>query len=110
MVKLVNSELIKFIYGMRKFKHLLLLLLISTSITAFGQATKQVKTRKKILEKQAIEKQKAQEKAVEEGKKRHLKIQTKETRKRMKKSAKKAKRIQDKKGPKKKFFLLRIFG
>ncbi len=57
---------------MRTFKYILTIALISVSITVFSQETKVVKNRKKILEKQEQEKEKAQEKSIEEGKKRHL--------------------------------------
>src|ERR1051325_7264036 len=61
-------------------------------------------------ERKAFQKKEAQrikaEKAIEKGKKKHLKMQTKEVRKRMKKSQKESERIN---GNKKKFFLVRWF-
>lgn len=95
---------------MKQLKNLLTIFFILFSLTAFSQGKRQNKAREKMLVKQAEQKKKAQEDSVDEGKKRHRNIQTKETKKRMKKSAKRSKRLQDKKGPKKKFFLLRIFG
>ena len=55
---------------MRAFKYILTIALISVSVTVFSQETKVVKNRKKILEKQEQEKEKAQEKSIEEGKER----------------------------------------
>ena len=94
---------------LRVFKYLITVLLISLSISAFSQETKMVKKRKKILEKQEQEKEKAQEKAIKDGKKRHLNIQTKKTKKRMKKQAKKSKALNNRRQGKKKSFFARIF-
>ncbi len=69
-----------------------------------------VKNRKKMLEKQEVEKKKAEEKAMEEGRDRHMNIQTKATKKRMKKMAKKSKAVNRNRGGKKKSFFARIFG
>lgn len=95
---------------MRRFKYIVSILFIVVSITAFGQETKQVKNRRKMLEKQEIEKKKAEEKAIEEGKKRHMNIQTKKTKKRMKKMSKKSKAVNRQRSGKKKSFFARIFG
>lgn len=95
---------------MKRLKHILTITIILLSLSAFSQGKRDQKVRERMLQKQAEVKKKAQEDSVEEGKKRHRNIQTKQTKKRMKKSAKKSKRLQDKKGPKKKFFLLRAFG
>jgi len=96
---------------MKVLKNIVAIALIFISLSGFSQAEKNVKRRKKMLEKQKIEKEKAQDKALEEGKKKHMEIQTKETRKRMKKHAKQTKRYKNGKPPeKKKFFLFRIFG
>ncbi|OFZ01943.1 MAG: hypothetical protein A3K10_04885 [Bacteroidetes bacterium RIFCSPLOWO2_12_FULL_31_6] len=95
---------------MRAFKYILTIALISVSVTVFSQETKVVKNRKKILEKQEQEKEKAQEKSIEEGKERHLNIQTKETKKRMKKNAKKTEAANKRRQGKKRSFFARIFG
>jgi len=84
--------------------------LIILSVSVFSQETKMIKNRKKILEKQEQEKEKAQEKAIEGGKKRHLNIQTKETKKRMKKHAKKTEADNNRRQGKKRSFFARIFG
>ena len=94
---------------MRVFKYILTVVLISVSISVFSQETKMVKNRRKILEKQEQEKEKAQEKGLEDGKKRHLNIQTKKTKKRMKKQAKKSKALNNRRQGKKKSFFARIF-
>lgn len=75
----------------------------------FSQETKMVKNRRKQLEKQEVEKQKEGEKAIEDGKERHLNIQTKAVKKRMKKQAKRSKALNRKRGGKKKSFFSRIF-
>ncbi|MCO6499703.1 MAG: hypothetical protein J5I47_04895 [Vicingus serpentipes] len=77
---------------MKVFRHLLTVALIAFSITAFSQETKQVKKRRKVLEKQEEEKDKAQEDSIKEGKERHLNIQSKEVKKRIKKNAKRDKK------------------
>ncbi|PKP46412.1 MAG: hypothetical protein CVT95_07030 [Bacteroidetes bacterium HGW-Bacteroidetes-12] len=91
---------------MRNIKYIVFSLLVLTSLNLMSQESKQVRQQRKVLEKQEIEKKKAQEKSIEEGKKRHENIQTKATKKRMKQSAKKSAKTR---GEKKKFFLFRIF-
>lgn len=59
-----------------------------------------------MLAKQEESKEKAAEKSIEEGKERHLNIQTKATRKRMKQTAKKSKKL----NRRKKSIFVRIFG
>ncbi len=95
---------------MKGFKYIVAVLLIAVSVTAFGQETKMVKNRKKMLEKQEQEKEKAKEEALEEGRKRHMNIQSKKTKKRMKKNAKRSKAVNRSRGGKKKSFFARIFG
>ena len=95
---------------MKGLKYIISTILIVIALSSFGQETKMVKNRKKMLEKQEVEKQKAQEDAMEEGKKRHMNIQTKATKKRMKKTAKKSKAVNRSRGGKKKSFFARIFG
>ncbi len=94
---------------MNRSKYLLYsLIFITISFSSCKQnPEKAVDKQKKVLEKQEIEKKKSEKKGIERGKKRHLNIQTKETRKRMKQSAKKSKNGGQ---PKKKFFVLRWFG
>jgi len=94
---------------MRGLKYLFAVALISLSLSVFSQETKGVKNRRKVLEKQEQEKKKAQEKGLEEGKERHLNIQTKAVKKRMKKQAKKSKEINRQRQGKKKSFFARIF-
>ena len=95
---------------MRVFKYIVTIALIIVSVSAFSQETKMIKNRKKILEKQEQAKEKAQEQAIENGKKRHLNIQTKETKKRMKKHAKKTEADNNRRQGKKRSFLARIVG
>ncbi len=94
---------------MKGFKYIIAIVLVSLSLSVFSQKSTSVKNRKKILEKQEVEKKKAEEEAIEEGKKRHLNIQTKKTKKRMKKQAKKSKAINRQRSGKKKSFFARIF-
>jgi hypothetical protein len=94
---------------MRVFKYIVTVVLLSVSLSVFSQETKMVKNRRKILEKQEQEKKKAQEKGLEDGKKRHLNIQTKKTKKRMKKKAMKSKALNNRRQGKKKSFFARIF-
>jgi len=91
-VKLVNSDLNKLNHLMKALKHFLAVILILFSISAFSQETKQVKNRRKVLEKQEKEKEKAQEDSIKEGKERHLNIQSKKVKKRIKKNAKRDKK------------------
>lgn len=91
---------------MRGIKYVLMLVAFLASFSLFSQESKQIKTRKKMLEKQEEAKAKAVEKETEARLKRHKKIQTKETQKRMKKTAKKNKQYNN---HKKKFFLFRWF-
>lgn len=95
---------------MKGIKYIIALLFVVFSVTAFSQETKMVKNRKKILEKQEQEKEKAMEKSIEEGKKRHMNIQTKAVKKRMKKQRKKSERLNRQRAGKKKSFFARIFG
>ena len=67
---------------------------------------KSVRKRQEQLERQEAEKKRLGEKAHEEGVEKHMKIQTKETRKRMKKNKRKAKRHNDNRNE---FFLKRWF-
>lgn len=83
---------------MKGFKYIIAITFLALSISMFSQETKMVKNRRKQLEKQDVEKKKAGEAALEEGKKRHLNIQTKKTKKRMKKNAKRNKKMHKKKG------------
>jgi len=94
---------------MRGFKYIIAITFITLSLSMFSQETKMVKNRRKQLAKQEVEKKKAEEAALEEGKKRHLNIQTKKTKKRMKKQAKKSKALNRKRSGKKKSFFARIF-
>lgn len=82
------------------------LFLLSTELYAQGNA-RQLKKREQQLEKQEEAKKKAGEEAMEKGRKRHMNIQSKETRKRMKANKKKSKRLKENKKP---FFLWRWFG
>lgn len=84
--------------------------MILFALSAYSQETKMVKNRKKILEKQEVEKKKAEEEAMEEGRKRHMNIQSKSTKKRMKKNLKKSEAVNRKRGGQKKSFFARIFG
>lgn len=95
---------------MKGIKYIAAMLLIMISVSVFSQETKMVKNRKKVLEKQEEEKEKAMEKSIEEGKKRHLNIQSKEVKKRMKKQKKKSERLNKQRAGKKKSFFARIFG
>lgn len=95
---------------MKGFKYIVVVVLVSVSLSMFSQETKMIKNRRKQLAKQEVEKKKAGEEALEEGKKRHLNIQTKKTKKRMKKKAKKSKALNRQRSGKKKSFFRRIFG
>ena len=95
---------------MKALKYIFSLVMITVALTAFGQETKMVKNRKKMLEKQEEQKKKAQEEALEEGKKRHMNIQSKSTKKRMKQNMKKSKAVNRKRSGEKKSFFARIFG
>ena len=95
---------------MKGFKYIIAIAFLSLSLSMFSQETKMVKNRRKVLAKQEQEKQKAGEKALEEGKERHRNIQTKEVKKRMKKQLKKSKALNRKRSGKKKSFFARIFG
>ena len=94
---------------MNIFKNILTVILITVSISVFSQKTRTVKKRRKILEKQEQEKEKAQEKGLENGKKRHLNIQTKKTKKRMKIQARRSKALNKRRQGKKGSFFIRIF-
>lgn len=95
---------------MKGFKYIVAIVFLTVSLSVFSQETKMVKNRRKALAKQEVEKKKAGDKALEEGKKRHLNIQTKKTKKRMKKQAKKSKALNRQRSGKKKSFFARIFG
>ena len=86
---------------MKHLKYLFFAVFIASSFVGFSQ--KQVKQREKQLKAQEKEKKKAADDSINEGKERHMNIQTKKTKKRMKKTAKKSKRMRDGKGRKKKF-------
>lgn len=74
---------------MKLYKYFVTIFLIAFSISAFSQ--KSVKKREKVIAKQKEAKKKASEQASDEGRKRHLNIQTRKTKKRMKKNAKRSK-------------------
>lgn len=94
---------------MKALKYIITITLLTFSLSMFSQETKMVKNRRKMLIKQEQEKQKAGEKALEEGKERHRNIQTKAVKKRMKKQLKKSKALNRKRSGKKKSFFARIF-
>ena len=83
----------------------LFFVLLFTGIYA-QEEPRSVKKRKEQLEKQEDTKKKMAEEAHQEGIEKHMKIQTKETRKRMKKNKKKSKRINNNR---QEFFLKRWF-
>jgi cytochrome c biogenesis protein ResB len=95
---------------MKGVKYLVAVLFVSLSLAVFSQETKMMKNRKKMLVKQELEKKKAGEKAMEEGRERHRNIQTKEVRKRMKKQAKRSKAVNRQRSGKKRSFFVKIFG
>ncbi|MBL4670313.1 MAG: hypothetical protein HRT73_12415 [Flavobacteriales bacterium] len=82
---------------MKGFKYIITIAFLTISFSVFSQETKMIKNRRKALAKQDVEKKKAKEDAVEEGKERHLNIQSKAVRKRMKKNAKRNKKMHKKK-------------
>ena len=94
---------------MKGFKYIIAIVFVSLSLSVFSQETKVIKNRRKQLEKQEQEKQKEGEKAVEDGKERHMNIQTKAVKKRMKKQAKRSKALNRQRSGKKKSFFARIF-
>jgi len=94
---------------MKGVKYIISIIILSLSLSLFSQETKMVKNRRKQLEKQEVEKKKAGDQALEDGKKRHMNIQTKKTKKRMKKKLKKSKALNKKRTGKKKSFFGRIF-
>ncbi|PCI96030.1 MAG: hypothetical protein COB15_11525 [Flavobacteriales bacterium] len=94
---------------MKGFKYIIAIVFVSLSLSVFSQETKVIKNRRKQLEKQEQEKQKAGEKAVEDGKERHMNIQSKAVKKRMKKQAKRSKALNRQRSGKKKSFFARIF-
>lgn len=94
---------------MKGVKYLIIVLSVLLSLVVFSQETKMMKNRRKMLLKQEIEKKKAGEKAMEEGRERHRNIQTKEVRKRMKKQLKRSKAVNRQRSGKKKSFFVRIF-
>jgi hypothetical protein len=94
---------------MKGFKYIIAIAFLSLSLSIFSQETKMVKNRRKVLAKQEVEKKKAGEKALEEGKERHRNIQSKAVKKRMKKQEKKSKALNRKRSGKKKSFFARIF-
>jgi len=81
---------------MKGFKYSITVVFILISLVAFSQETAIVKSRRKALEKQEVEKRKAQKKSVNEGKERHQNIQTKVVKKRMKKNDKRNKKLHKK--------------
>lgn len=97
----INSKVMK--TGLR-----FVLFLVIMGIPVLLQAqSPQVKQREKQEEKAKIEKKKALAKAEEEGRKRHIEMQTKEVQKRMKRNRKKSDLAV--KGKRKNFFQ-RLFG
>lgn len=70
-----------------------------------GGGDKQTKHEKEA-ERRKLEQQKMQEEAIERGRKRQMKIQTKETQKRMKQNAKRARQFNE---GHKEFFLFKLF-
>ena len=94
---------------MKRLKYFITVLFVSLSLIVFSQETKMMKNRKKMLAKQEIEKKKAGEKAMEEGRERHRNIQTKEVRKRMKKQAKRSNAVNRQRSGKRQSFFVRIF-
>lgn len=78
---------------MKGFKYVVAIAFLSMSLSMFSQETKMIKNRRKMLAKQEVEKKKAGEQAMEEGRERHRNIQTKEVKKRMKKQLKKIKSL-----------------
>jgi len=95
---------------MRRIKYILSVLLIIVTVVSCKQNATSTKGRKKVLEKQEQEKEKAMEDSIKEGKKRHMNIQTKAVKKRMKKQKKKSERLNRQRSGKKKSFFARIFG
>ena len=85
MYKTTTSKLVYF---------LLLLFILGTGSTGYSQ-TKEIEKQEKRQEK----KKKSQDEIEKEGKKRHLEIQDKETRKRMKRSLREAERRKKGKNP-----------
>jgi len=82
---------------MKGFKYIITIVFLMVSFTVFSQETAKVKARRKALEKQEVEKKKAADKSITEGKERHQNIQTKEVKKRMKKNDKRNKKMHKKK-------------
>jgi len=78
-----------------KIWYFLLFALLAVNIPQTSAQTKQIKKQEKRQEKQ----KKSQEQSEEEGKKRHLAIQDKATRKRIKRSLKEAERRKEGKTP-----------
>ena len=95
---------------MKRLKCFIAVLFVFLSLAVFSQETKMMKNRKKMLAKQEVEKKKAGERAMEEGRERHRNIQTKEVRKRMKKQAKRSAALNRQRSGKKQSFFVRIFG
>jgi len=79
---------------MKTLKYLIIVGFLSLSFSSFAQ--KQVEKREKQLKAQEKEKKKAADDSVNEGKERHLNIQTKKTKKRKKKNAKRNKKMHKK--------------
>ncbi|MCB0763914.1 MAG: hypothetical protein R2815_06995 [Flavobacteriales bacterium] len=79
---------------MRAFLRSILVLLLITAIPAANHAQDGISRKKqeKLLEKKAKEEKKADKKRDKEGRKRHLDIQSKDTRKRIKRNTKRAER------------------
>ncbi len=94
---------------MKGFKYIITITFLTLSLSMFSQETKMVKNRRKQLAKQEVEKKKAGEKAVEDGKERHMNIQTKAVKKRMKKQAKRSKALNRQRSGKRKSFFARLF-
>lgn len=82
---------------MKGIRYIVTVMFVFISLVSFSQETAKVKARRKALEKQEVEKKKAQEESVNEGIERHRNIQTKEVKKRMKKNEKRDKKRHKKK-------------
>ncbi|MDG1477894.1 MAG: hypothetical protein P8Q14_12160 [Vicingaceae bacterium] len=82
---------------MKGIKYIVTVVFVFITLLSFSQETKKVAARRKALEKQEVEKKKAADKSIEEGRERHKNIQTKEVKKRMKKNDKRNKKRHKKK-------------
>lgn len=75
------------------------------AVAGFSQKGQSIEKREKELLKKEEQRKAEDAAAIEEGKKNHMKIQTRETKKRMRKSRKKANKVNHNKGG---FFLIRL--